>query len=43
MKKHNSECLFISWIKQNMSIDTISEYILTSVDEQLMLGFYHMN
>jgi len=36
IQKHKSECSFISWRKQNLLIDTISECIATFIDEEIV-------
>lgn len=36
IQKHKSECSFISWRKQNLLIDTISECIATFIDDEIV-------
>jgi len=36
IKKHKSECSFISWRKQNLLIDIISECIATFINEEIV-------
>lgn len=36
IQKHKSECSFISWRKQNLLIDTISECIATFIDKEIV-------